>query len=118
MTAEGRAQVLLNNARGRAKKSGLEFTIDREWIAERLRRGICEATGVPLDYSQTGAGKGGSHPWSPSLDRIDNAKGYTPENTQVVVWIYNSAKNTFDHQTVVQFARALIAKEDACSLQR
>jgi hypothetical protein len=48
------------------------------------------------------------NPWSPSLDRIDPKIGYTLENTRVVVWIYNTAKNVFHDEDVMLMAQALI----------
>lgn len=94
-----------NNARQRAKARGIDFTLPLEWVEERLEKGHCEVTGIPFDFSF-------QRLWSPSLDKIDPTKGYTPDNTQMTVFIYNSAKLTGTHEDVLRFARALIAAND------
>ena len=85
---------LTGNARYRARQKGLEFTITSDWVRERLERGVCEVTGEPFIYGR-GMARG---PNSPSLDRIDPSKGYTPDNTRVVIWAYNAAKQDFTEQ--------------------
>lgn len=82
-----RAGELLSNARGRAKKYGLELTLTQEWIAERLKPGRCERTGLQFSLQRRSA-------LAPSLDRRERTQGYTPENTQIVCWFYNRAKGT------------------------
>ena len=69
----------------------------------KLNVGICEVTGIPFTY-----GLNARNPWSPSLDRIDPSVGYTLENTRVVVWIYNAAKNVFSDSDVMLMAHALV----------
>jgi hypothetical protein len=104
-TVQGRATVLLNGAKYRAKKKNLECSLTYPWVVERLERGVCEMTGLP--FVLEGKGKN-NRPWSPSLDRIDNSKGYTPENTQVVVFLYNAAKNNATDTDVLMLAKALV----------
>jgi hypothetical protein len=43
-----------------------------------------------------------------SIDKIDPKKGYTLENSRVVVWIYNAAKNIFTDEDVMRMANALV----------
>jgi hypothetical protein len=84
-------------------------TITKEWVLERLLRGVCEVTGLPLKlvypYSRKGFGTQGA--FSPSIDRKDPTKGYTLENSQVVVWLYNAAKSNGTHEDVVTLAEAV-----------
>ncbi len=92
--------VLFKNARARARKRGIPFEITSDWIKEKLSIGRCEVTGIPFaDYHS---------PWSPSLDQIIPGHGYTKENTQLVVYAYNMAKNRFSHDDVMLLAKALI----------
>ena len=102
-TPQNWATRLRNKALQRAKAKDLEFTLTKEFLLEKVKQGICEVTKVPLDFS------GGSRkPHTPSLDRIDPLKGYTPDNVQLVSWIYNSAKNIFTHEDVIAFALTVV----------
>ena len=99
-----RASGLLSGAKKRAQKAGLEFSLDLDWVAERVGRGVCEASGLPFNLVT------GRDPFAPSLDRIDPTKGYIKDNVQVVVWCYNSAKGIGTHQDVMKLAKALAVK--------
>lgn len=99
---------LLSQSKHRAKLKGVEHNITAEWLQPKLERGVCEITGLPFDFS-FGLGKG-KLPWAPTLDRIIPELGYTKENTQVVVWMYNAAKHTYTHQEVMMLVNALLEK--------
>ena len=107
-TLRGRANSLLRGAKRRAKRRGHECTIDTQWIVDRMD--VCAVTGLPfkMDIEKNYGKHNNAQPFSPTLDRIDNSKGYTPDNTQVVVAVYNFAKMHWSHDDVVQMARALL----------
>ena len=105
-TLTGRAQELFNNARTRAKKRDHPFTITREWVVGALTSGHCAVTGLPFRWETRS-------PHAPSIDQIDPALGYTPENTRLVVAIFNYAKNVWDDDTVLNFAHAYIQRSSA-----
>lgn len=99
------ATVLKNKALQRSKTKNLEFDLTKDFVLEKLKRGVCEATGMPLNLN------GGTRkPLTPSLDRINPNFGYTQDNVQLVSCIYNFAKSTFTHEDVVEMARALMEK--------
>jgi hypothetical protein len=100
-----RALALWHRARKRSRHAGLPFNLTVEWIAERLRTGRCEVTGLPFDLASPDRG-----PWSPSLDRLERNGPYAPENVRVVVWIYNLSKNKFGHADVLLMAKALVGE--------
>jgi hypothetical protein len=100
----GRASRLLADAKQRANGAGLPCTITLDWVTERIAAGVCAATSLPFDLEGSGAP---ARPFTPSLDRIDPSQGYTPENTQVVAWVYNRAKGVHDHAAVMKMAEAL-----------
>lgn len=102
-TPYGRCSSLLGAARGRADKSGIPFTITHEWLLKKVEAGKCEVTGIPLDLTARSLGSGHRPPFGPSLDQILPNIGYTPENTQLVCWMYNSAKGTHSHTDVLTF---------------
>lgn len=97
-TAHGRAHTLYNKAQQRAKKNNLPIDITPEWIEEKIQSGFCEKTGIPFELDNTRG------PFSPSVDQREPGKGYTKENVQVVVLIYNMAKANFKHEDVVKLA--------------
>lgn len=70
--------------RERAKRSGLEFNLTLE---DLIPPKVCPVLGIPLFY---GAGKLSDN--SPSVDRVDPAKGYTKENVQIISYRANSIK--------------------------
>jgi hypothetical protein len=107
-----RARYMLHNAKQRARAAGAVFSLTREWITLRLRAGICEVTGLGFIF-KSGTGTGHGSPWAPSIDRIDPAMGYTPENCRVVVWIFNCAKNVGTDEDVHVLASALCRKLSA-----
>ena len=94
-----RPYFLWNNARQRSKTKGISFSITQEWVQEKFEQGVCEITGLPFGDMRT--------PFAPSLDQINPGKGYTPDNTQMTVWIYNSCKGKFTHEDVLTLAHAL-----------
>lgn len=83
-------------ARRRANRQNFEFDITCEWVKEKLAKGVCEATGIPFVDEPR-------HPYRPSIDRIDNVKGYLKSNCQVVVYIYNLSKHIWTHTEVMDF---------------
>lgn len=108
-----RAGVLCRCAKKRAKHIGVRYDLTQSEIAEIIKRGVCERTGIPFQLNGVGAKPGRSWcPWSPSLDRINSNAGYTKENVQVVVWLYNLAKGPHTDGELLELARAIVKKAD------
>jgi hypothetical protein len=107
-TLAGRCKLMLSNSEERAHKKGLEFDITEDWLMPKLKERKCEVTGIELDFNRV---KGYRNCYTPTLDRRNPTKGYTQENTQVVIYIYNLAKHTFSHDDVVTFASKLVEHE-------
>lgn len=78
-------KILFNDVRRRAARSGLEFSLalDSFVIPE-----FCPVLGIPLSF-----GVGAAHEGSPSVDRIDPSKGYTPTNVRIISWRANRIKS-------------------------
>lgn len=102
-TEYGAASHMYWNAKKRAADDGLAFDLTKEWIFEAVKAGRCQVSGLLFDTSS------GRKPWAPSLDKINPKGGYTKDNVQVVVWMYNACKWTFTHDDVLTLARALLA---------
>jgi hypothetical protein len=101
---------LLNTARFRARKRGLEFNLDLEWFEEKIASGYCEKTGLAFCYAKPAGRR--IAPYSPSLDREDNSIGYTKANTRVVISAFNLAKNEFTEEEFLQIMKAYVARND------
>jgi hypothetical protein len=78
----------LKEAKRRCYKLGLEFSLTEENLYLPL---YCPILGIPLTY--TYKGKSGPTDNSPTMDRIDNNKGYTPDNVEVISWRANRLKS-------------------------
>lgn len=76
--------MMFLNAKRRAKKNGLAFTISRSHIVIPDK---CPVYGIPLSL-RTGKATAAS----PSLDRIDNSLGYEPGNVAVISLVANADK--------------------------
>lgn len=74
-------------AKWRAKRDGLEFNL----VEEDLNiPALCPVLGTVMD--------------TPSLDRLDNSKGYTKNNVRVISWEANRLK----HRLSIQQIEALL----------
>lgn len=86
-TPEGWASRIVSILKDRRRG---DVTIDREWVLKRLEEvGYrCEQTGIPFEFTEDPA-----HANQPSVDRIDQTRGYDPDNCQLTCLWYNHAKN-------------------------
>lgn len=66
-----------------------ESNITRKWIANIINKGVCQLTGLPFDYEDIGTRL---RPCVPSIDRINNKKGYTKRNCRIILCWLNIAK--------------------------
>ena len=82
------SRYLYNQAKHRSRKRNIFFDITPEDI---VVPDYCPVLDIPLVM---GRGlKGGPTHNSPSIDRIDPKKGYTPDNIRVISWRANSLKS-------------------------
>lgn len=98
--AERKARSIFNGIKSRYKDTDLTY----EWLLEKIQIGVCEVTGLPFRLGVQGQGR---NPYAPSVDRIDPRQGYTLDNCQVVIWMYNAAKGNWSHEDVIEMAKAL-----------
>ncbi len=71
----------------------VECTLDYAWIAKAAGQTHCPLTGLPLLFGHPHV-HGAPHPLSPSLDRRDPSKPYTPANTRIVTFWANTSRST------------------------
>ncbi len=84
-----------------AEVRGLSCELTEQDVQELLRTSACKRTGIP--FTERGD-------FAVSLDRVDNALGYTQDNVQAVCWAYNRAKGASTDEVVLQMAVALVNK--------
>jgi hypothetical protein len=91
-------------ARERSKKKNMEFTITKEDI---IIPDKCPLLGIDIIPNA----KDRKH--SPSLDRIDSNRGYTPDN----IWVVSSRANTLKNDATLQELELLVEnlKCSSCS---
>lgn len=99
-----KAVNLLYAAKHRAEKRNLSFDLTLQWIIDRLKE-PCPMTGVDFDLIVKGNNYLTRSPYSPSIDRIDPAKGYTTNNCRLVCWWYNVSKQQFTDEETIKFCR-------------
>ena len=83
-------------AKHRAKSKGIEFNIE---LSDIIIPEICPILGLPIKKAIDG-----NRDLSPSLDRIDNDKGYIKGNIQVISFKANAMKLTADKSELINFA--------------
>ena len=87
-------------AKKRAKERGLDFNIEESDIVIPK---ICPILEVPLEF-----GTKNNYNYSPSLDRIDNTKGYIKGNIQVISKKANTMKNSATLQELQTFCKNIL----------
>ena len=98
---------MLNNSKQRAKRDGIEHTITLDDI---VIPDYCPVLNIKLE---TGDRRNNQN--APSIDRIDNTKGYTKENIMIVSIRANKLKKdaTFDELIMIgNFYRNLKEKQN------
>lgn len=95
-----RNSVLLTQAKIRARKANLDFNID---ITDIVIPTHCPILNIPLLLDAKGTKK-----FSPSLDRIDNSKGYVKGNVRVISYFANHMKADATEEILTAFAANII----------
>jgi hypothetical protein len=103
---EGTSSCLLNYARDRARRQDLPFDIDREFVREKLQRGICELSGLAIQRIAPGNYR--THPYAPSLDRIEPSLGYVKTNVRLVCFAVNRARSDWGDEVLLTIASGLV----------
>jgi hypothetical protein len=95
-------QYILNRARGNAKVAGIKCVIKLKDIPDIPK--FCPVLPwIKLVY-RVGTGIKTRRPDSPSLDRIDNTKGYLPGNIRIISWRANELKKDATPKELIALA--------------
>lgn len=97
---EKRHWYLHRDAKKRAKEMGREFSISLEDIVIPSK---CKVFGTPFDIVGFKNGVK-NRDFSPSIDRIDNSKGYIKGNIQVISLLANKMKSSATVDQLIKFA--------------
>lgn len=101
---------ILSGAKGRAKKRNMEFDLNIDWFKKNLLE-YCPILGTKFTFMERGEKSYGS---SPSLDRIDNSKGYTKDNVIIISYRANAIKrdaNINELEKISNFYKNLIQEK-------
>jgi hypothetical protein len=103
-----RRQVIqmLGGAKRRATQKHLNFNIDKDYL-QSLVISHCPILGIPLSWSSMREGGYQLLPSSPSLDRIDPAKGYVKGNVWIISHRANTIKNNATHEELRLITKAV-----------
>lgn len=86
-------KYMLKSAKRRADRNNIEFSITEKDI---VIPEFCPLLDIKLEMHSTG--RPGGYDNSPSLDRLDSTKGYTPDNVWVISYKANRGKNNLSYE--------------------
>lgn len=96
-------KLLLSLAKRRAGIKGIEYDLE---IEDLTVPDLCPVLGIPIKV-----GEGKIVDTSPSLDRIDNSKGYVKGNVQVISNMANRMKNSASPELLLKFAQWILKEK-------
>ena len=103
---KGRSSRLIYAAKRRAEKNNISFSLTIEDVFPVIEKGFCELTNLPFDLNPQKKHK--QNPHAPSLDRINSSKGYTKQNTRVVLSAVNTALNEYGEKIMLPILEAMV----------
>jgi hypothetical protein len=106
ITSKGRANHILGNCKNGAKKRKIVFNLTTQDILPAIQAGFCQLTGLPFDFKPHKEKE--FNPYAPSVDRINNDKGYEPDNIRVVLWAVNAALSENSDEEALPILEALV----------
>lgn len=105
---EDRRHQMLNRSRNRAKKLNMDFNLSLEDIAIPKYCPILEIELCTKPYGERGGKGGGFRENAPSIDRIDNLKGYIKGNVQVISMKANAMKYSASKNELITFCTNIL----------
>lgn len=93
--------AMLGRARNRAIKLGVGFDLE---IGDLVIPDICPLLEVPIV-----PGEKGNYFSTPSVDRVNNSKGYTKDNIRIISMLANSMKSSATEEQLLKFCKNMPA---------
>lgn len=109
----------LTARKGLAHRRGISFELDIKWFNEHYSKG-CALTGIPfreIEYIPKQK-SGPKSPYTVSIDRINSSKGYTKENSQLILCSMNQFKGEFPIDEIKHIAEEFLNHENTQKLNR
>ena len=95
------AHTAFHNAKARAKKLDIEFSLTKEWLIDNAPT-HCPLLGNELTYNAET-----SVPNCASIDRVDSLRGYTQDNCKIISFKANRIKSNATLEEIEILARNL-----------
>lgn len=100
-------RVLAMRARNRSQKRGrigTNCTFAFLKVLYVQQRGRCAVSGIPFNLTASNPNDPRTRPYAPSVDRVDNNKGYEQGNVRLVCRIANYAMNIWGDKALLELA--------------
>ena len=99
-------QARVLSASERAKRKGIPCTITKEFILDlwNKQNGLCAISKIPMTYEMDA----GRVYTNISIDQIEQGKGYTEDNVQLVCMAVNQLKSDWDMNTVKYICKMIV----------
>lgn len=97
---------LVGSARARSKAKKMDFSLTAECVAEmyEAQAGRCSVTGIEMSYIRYD----GKHATNLSIDRINNDRGYTPDNIRLVCSNVNRMRGQWSDVELIWWCRLVV----------
>ena len=119
LSDEGRKELcasrLARSVNSRARHQyKVESEITPQWILTQIEKqgGKCAVSGMPFNYERGFASKDRRNPNAPSVDRLNNANGYTRKNCRLVILAVNVALNLWGDEAFLNICRSTVFNAD------
>jgi hypothetical protein len=103
---EARLLVSLKTCRIRAQRRGLAFDLDAHWLQEKLLEQDFKCLLTGIRFMSKFEGRTKVHPFTPSIDRIVPALGYTRENSRIVIFAINAMMMDWGEELFAQVCKS------------